>query len=238
MNNDIVLYYALTFLAMRFTMVKIKEGRIRVGTLYRQRLRFNRHCHREESAKSQRTARWSFNRSPRLYLLPFWGGLLHSRFEEPEYNNDFAAFAAHVLHDQTLAERLAVLDPIHFDTMDALRAELIDLIDARLDEIREPAWVDPETSFILFAPKSLFSIPTNALIAHWIWQNFYRRLRQAAFFITSLTPDAGLQKELTTFACGSKVLTANGHRLLKRSKPSILISCLFRPCAIKLRKCS
>ena len=77
----------------------------------------------------------------------FWGGLLHSRFEEPEYNNDFAAFAAHVLHDQTLAERLAVLDPIHFDTMDALRAELIDLIDARLDEIREPAWVDPENQF-------------------------------------------------------------------------------------------
>jgi hypothetical protein len=98
----------------------------------------------------------------------FWGGLLHSRFEEPEYNNDFAAFAAHVLHDQTLAERLAVLDPIHFDTIDALRSELIDLIDARLDEIREPAWVDPENQFhfvrsqiVVFDTNKRFDNPSD-----------------------------------------------------------------------------
>lgn len=98
----------------------------------------------------------------------FWGGLLHSRFEEPEYNNDFAAFAAHVLHDQTLAERLAVLDPIHFYTMDALKVELIDLIDTRLDEIREPAWVDPENQFhfvrsqiVVFDTNKRFDRPSD-----------------------------------------------------------------------------
>ncbi|HIE48161.1 TPA: hypothetical protein EYP84_04665, partial [Candidatus Bipolaricaulota bacterium] len=39
----------------------------------------------------------------------FWGGMLHSRFEEPEFNNDFAAWVRHALHDPVLAERLAVI---------------------------------------------------------------------------------------------------------------------------------
>lgn len=64
----------------------------------------------------------------------FWGGLLEPRFEEREYNNDFAAWVRHSLHDLALAERLAVLDPTAFADLEALRQELLDLMDQRMDE--------------------------------------------------------------------------------------------------------
>lgn len=77
----------------------------------------------------------------------FWGSLLISRFEEREYNNDFAAWARHGLHDACLAERLAVVDPTLFDSLDLLRQELIDLIDERLDESEYLPWVRASQSF-------------------------------------------------------------------------------------------
>jgi hypothetical protein len=64
----------------------------------------------------------------------FWGGLLQPRFEEREFNNDFAAWVCRSLHDPTLAERLAVIDPTDFSDLEALRQELIEVIEERLDE--------------------------------------------------------------------------------------------------------
>lgn len=77
----------------------------------------------------------------------FWGGLLHSRFEQREYNNDFAAWAAHALHDKVLAERLAVIDPTAFGDVEDLRRELIDLLEQRLDELEYLAWAQPDQQF-------------------------------------------------------------------------------------------
>ncbi|MEJ2397802.1 MAG: DUF5752 family protein [Gammaproteobacteria bacterium] len=65
----------------------------------------------------------------------FWGGLLQPRFEEREYNNDFAAWVRHAIHDSVLAERLAVLTPTAYPDIEALRSAILDLIDARLDEV-------------------------------------------------------------------------------------------------------
>lgn len=70
----------------------------------------------------------------------FWGGMLQPRFDEREYNNDFAAWARHSMHDPVLAERLAALSPGGFADLEGLRRELIDLIDARLDEAEQLAW--------------------------------------------------------------------------------------------------
>lgn len=64
----------------------------------------------------------------------FWGGLLQPRFEEREYNNDFAAWAWYGLHDATLAERMAVVDPTEFVDLESLRQELLEIIEERLDE--------------------------------------------------------------------------------------------------------
>ena len=77
----------------------------------------------------------------------FWGGLLRPRFDDPEYNNDFASWAAHGLHDGTLAERLAVIDPGEFTNIEQLRQELLDVIDQRLDENEPLAWAARDRQF-------------------------------------------------------------------------------------------
>jgi len=70
----------------------------------------------------------------------FWGGLLQPRFEEREYNNDFAAWIWHGIHDPVLAERLAALAPTGYPDLETLRREIIELIDTRLDEMEHLVW--------------------------------------------------------------------------------------------------
>ncbi len=77
----------------------------------------------------------------------FWGGLLQPRFDQREYNNDFAAWVRHGLHDGVLAERLAALDPTHFHDLEDLRLEILELIDGRLDEIEYLAWTHATEQF-------------------------------------------------------------------------------------------
>jgi len=71
----------------------------------------------------------------------FWGGLLQPRFEEREYNNDFAAWSWYALHDASLAERLAVVDPTEFESLDQLRRELVEILEERLDEKEYLPWM-------------------------------------------------------------------------------------------------
>ncbi len=77
----------------------------------------------------------------------FWGGLLHTRLEEREYNNDFAAWAWHALHDRVLGERLAVIDPTAFETVEDLRRELVQVIEQRMDEHEYLLWAQPDQQF-------------------------------------------------------------------------------------------
>ena len=69
-----------------------------------------------------------------------WGGLLEPRFEEREFNNDFAAWARHGLHDGVLAERLAMVDPTTAGDLEELRQELVEIIEERLDESEYLPW--------------------------------------------------------------------------------------------------
>ncbi len=77
----------------------------------------------------------------------FWGGLLRPRFDDPEYHNDFAIWAAHSIYNKVLAERLAVIDPATFDSLEDLRTELLDVIEESLDEIEFPAWARRDDQF-------------------------------------------------------------------------------------------
>jgi hypothetical protein len=70
----------------------------------------------------------------------FWGGLLRPLFDDPEYQNDFAAWTFHGLHDTILAERLALIDPTDFSDLEDLRRELIEVIEERLDENEWVPW--------------------------------------------------------------------------------------------------
>ena len=77
----------------------------------------------------------------------FWGSLLSPRFNEPEFNNDFASWSYHALHDMILAERLAVIDPTHFRNIEDLRQEVIDVIEERLYEIESVPFAKSSQQF-------------------------------------------------------------------------------------------
>lgn len=102
----------------------------------------------------------------------FWGTLLRPRFDDPEYHNDFAIWAENSLHDNVLAERLAVIDPTEFQDMDQLRTEVIEIIEERLDEIDYPVWTKRDMQFeficsqiVIFNTNKTISKPIDFVAA-------------------------------------------------------------------------
>ena len=84
---------------------------------------------------------------PAVTYFHFWGGLLRPHFVDPEYQNDFAAWAYHSLHERQLAERLAIINPSDFDAIDDLRLKVIDVIEERMDEQDFEPHVEGENPF-------------------------------------------------------------------------------------------
>lgn len=77
----------------------------------------------------------------------FWGGLLRPQSAQPEYYNDFAGWVHYQLHDDILAERLAILDPTSHADLQFLRHELVDLVEERLDEVEWLNWARADHEF-------------------------------------------------------------------------------------------
>ena len=61
--------------------------------------------------------------------------LLRPTFDDPEYHNDFAYWVRHNLHDKTLAERLAILNPFEFNTLEELRLAVLEMVEDRIGEL-------------------------------------------------------------------------------------------------------
>ncbi len=93
----------------------------------------------------------------------FWGGLLRPRFDDPEYNNDFATWSRHALHDGQMAERLGVIDPTEFSSLEELRQELLEVIEERLDETEFVPWARPDQEFN-FITSQIVVFDTNRRI--------------------------------------------------------------------------
>lgn len=77
----------------------------------------------------------------------FWGGKLHSSFDEPEFQNDFAGWVRHSIHDNALSEKLGILDPTTYDDMESLRTEMLNILDDRLESLSSPGWTTAEQPF-------------------------------------------------------------------------------------------
>jgi hypothetical protein len=60
------------------------------------------------------------------------GYFLRHRFIERTYPNDFAEWVGEQVRDHVLAERLSVVDPFDFKSLEALREELISILDDHL----------------------------------------------------------------------------------------------------------
>ncbi|HHO76362.1 MAG TPA: hypothetical protein ENN05_08020 [Deltaproteobacteria bacterium] len=77
----------------------------------------------------------------------FWGGLLRPRFDDPEFQNDFAIWARHSIHDKALAERLALINPTDYKDLEDLRSEVVDVIEERLEESETLSYVMASSRF-------------------------------------------------------------------------------------------
>lgn len=95
----------------------------------------------------------------------FWGGMLRPSFDEPEYQNDFAAWAWRSLHDSRLAERLAIIDPTYYKDIEELRRELMDVIEERLAESEFVPWARSGQRF-KFIRSQIVVFDTGIRIEH------------------------------------------------------------------------
>lgn len=95
----------------------------------------------------------------------FWGTLLRAQFSDREYNNDFATWCHHSLHDNAVAERLAVIDPADYSDLEELRQELIEVIDERLDETELMLFARSDQQFH-FARSVIVVFDTHKRLSH------------------------------------------------------------------------
>jgi hypothetical protein len=95
----------------------------------------------------------------------FWGTLLRPQFSDREYNNDFATWCHHSLHDSPAAERLAVIDPAGYPDLEDLRQELIEVIDERLDETECMLFARADQQFH-FARSVIVVFDTHRRLTH------------------------------------------------------------------------
>jgi hypothetical protein len=63
------------------------------------------------------------------------------------YGNDFAAWVAMQVRDQVLGERLAVVNPVEFDSLDRLREELVPVISDHLTHLSSVPRIEFGESF-------------------------------------------------------------------------------------------
>jgi hypothetical protein len=105
---------------------------------------------------------------PECIYHHFWGSLLMPRFENPQYVNDFAEWASHGLHDKILAERLSVIDPADFPDTEHLRAEVVEVVEDRLDSLEHPPRSRTDARFhfmrsqiIVFRTPQILSEPSQ-----------------------------------------------------------------------------
>lgn len=102
----------------------------------------------------------------------FWGGHLRPMFVDPEYHNDFAAWAYHTLHDDILAERLGIIDPTDYKDLEILRQVVLEVVEERLDEKEAFFWSKRREKFhfvrsklIIFATPLKITNPIDLITA-------------------------------------------------------------------------
>jgi hypothetical protein len=93
----------------------------------------------------------------------FWGAMLRPTFDDPQFHNDFAIWTHYSLHDEALAERLAIIDPVNFEHIESLRQEVLEIIEQRLEEIGRLGWMPTQHEFH-FVRSHIVVFDTNTKI--------------------------------------------------------------------------
>lgn len=85
---------------------------------------------------------------------------LRHRFIERNYPNDFAEWVGEQVRDHVLAERLSVVDPFEYSSLEALREDLVSLIDDHLSGLATVPRAGFGTPFY-FSRSRILEIPTG-----------------------------------------------------------------------------
>lgn len=85
---------------------------------------------------------------------------LRHRFVERTYPNDFAEWVGEQVRDHVLAERLSVVDPFEYSSLEALREEVVSLIDDHLSGLATVPRAGFGTPFY-FSRSRILEIPTG-----------------------------------------------------------------------------
>lgn len=86
-------------------------------------------------------------------------------FDYPDYRNDFAVWVRHILRDDILGERLGIIDPYSFESLEELRASALEIIDEHLSERVMVPWAPPGHEFY-FMEATTVVFDTGKHIAH------------------------------------------------------------------------
>ena len=85
--------------------------------------------------------------------------LRHAYIAGP-YPNDFATWAAIQVRDRVLGEKLGILDPYDFENLEALRAEIVNIVDEHLSQLQIiPRVVYGEPFY--FMQSRIIEVPTG-----------------------------------------------------------------------------
>ena len=66
--------------------------------------------------------------------------VIRPTFDDPEFRNDFAVWAARSIRDRVLGERLGIINPYALNDFEELRTLTLDIVDERLSEVPHIPW--------------------------------------------------------------------------------------------------
>jgi len=94
------------------------------------------------------------------------GYFLRHRPITTAYGNDFASWVAVHVRDQVLAERLAVINPFEFASLEAIREELLSVVHDHLAHLsRCRAWSSARRS--TFSSRTSWEVPLGPAASRW-----------------------------------------------------------------------
>lgn len=84
-------------------------------------------------------------------------------FDNPDYRNDFAIWVKLYLGDRVLSERLGIIDPYEFESVEDLRSMTLELLDERLSDMPTVMSV-PQGSEFFFMEATTIVFDTGEVI--------------------------------------------------------------------------
>jgi hypothetical protein len=140
---------------------------------------------------------------------------LRPTFDDPDYRNDFAVWALRGLNDRVLAERLGILNPYDFENIDALRTDVLDLLDERLSELSHIPWTRRGEEFyfkqaltVVFDTGKSIERPEDLSVA-------ISQMTTGSIYYHFLEARRRVEERLDDFSAWLKLWDSHGEPLIK-----------------------